>query len=479
MSSEECGTTVLSSSVVVTDFQKSIWKKEQETVASLVQVHRDTHTHPQPGKHNDSVDVDGVGVLPEENPVFRVLLSFHAESVSSLVDNNNETQYYYGGVDVSFPNPSNKEANTNIQDTEQLDNTESVAVYVILDVRTMQVLYRDHEWYDASRIPYVSTFLAFREIDPLERLIRKQLESFPGKTPAAILVDGNGVFHPRRAGIACFVGVRTGIPTIGIGKSLLYIPSCLGGKCGGVDDGDDDDDAHADAHADGGNGNHDDKRDNFCYLTREKLDTRIESVLAHIHRKIGAIVNSSSSEGESTRTRSLKEDRGLILSKQPMIGKKCTERETFLGGHSSSRKEILQDLSRFCNGIAIPLEITSIRNSKGNRDGTRTAIDVTSREANKQQDYDRFGRILGNAVIGHGCSNDSSNSNGKKSRAKYRCSTGSTKPIIVSVGHKLSLVEATRITFLLCRFRIPESVRQADLYGRELIRRRKHPVVAH
>jgi len=108
MSSEERGThtkTTLSSSVV-TDQQKFIWKKEQETVASLVEVHRDPHL--QPGKHNHPVDVDGVGVgvLPEDNSVFRVPLSFHAESVSSLPENNNETQYYYGGVDVSFPNCS-------------------------------------------------------------------------------------------------------------------------------------------------------------------------------------------------------------------------------------------------------------------------------------------------------------------------------------------------------------------------------------
>mmetsp|Transcript_19527 Transcript_19527/g.40187 ORF Transcript_19527/g.40187 Transcript_19527/m.40187 type:complete len:479 (-) Transcript_19527:125-1561(-) len=466
MSSEERGThtkTTLSSSVV-TDQQKFIWKKEQETVASLVEVHRDPHL--QPGKHNHPVDVDGVGVgvLPEDNSVFRVPLSFHAESVSSLPENNNETQYYYGGVDVSFPNPNKKEGNASIQETEQLFNTESVAVYVILDVRTMQVVYRDHEWYDASRIPYVSTFLAFREIDPLERLIRKQLETCPEKTPAAILVDGNGISHPRRAGIACFVGVRTGIPTIGIGKSLLYIPSCLEGKCGGVDD-------DGDGDGDPSNAKNNDKRDDFCYWTREKLDTRIDSVLAHVHRKIGAIVNSSSSEGEytRTRTRTLEEHRGLILSKQPMIG------ATFPGGRSSSRKGILQDLSRYCNGIAIPLEITSIKNSKGNHEGTRTAIDATSMEANKHRDYDGFGRTLGNAVIGHGRGNNSSNSNGKKNRTKYRCSTGSSKPIIVSVGHKLSLVEATRITVSLCQFRIPEPVRQADLYGRELIRRRKNP----
>ncbi|XP_077611433.1 endonuclease V isoform X5 [Crocuta crocuta] len=47
----------------------------------------------------------------------------------------------------------------------------------------------------------------------------------------------------------------------------------------------------------------------------------------------------------------------------------------------------------------------------------------------------------------------------------------STKPLYVSVGHKISLEAAVRLTRGLCRFRIPEPVRQADIRSRDYIRR--------
>ncbi|XP_023555065.1 endonuclease V isoform X4 [Octodon degus] len=47
----------------------------------------------------------------------------------------------------------------------------------------------------------------------------------------------------------------------------------------------------------------------------------------------------------------------------------------------------------------------------------------------------------------------------------------STKPLYISVGHKISLEAAVRLTHCCCRFRIPEPVRQADIRSREYIRR--------
>lgn len=54
----------------------------------------------------------------------------------------------------------------------------------------------------------------------------------------------------------------------------------------------------------------------------------------------------------------------------------------------------------------------------------------------------------------------------------------STRPIYVSIGHKVSLATATRLTLACCQHRIPEPIRQADLKSREYVRRllaRKSP----
>ncbi|NWF95720.1 MAG: endonuclease V [Candidatus Thorarchaeota archaeon] len=40
-------------------------------------------------------------------------------------------------------------------------------------------------------------------------------------TNGPVLIDGNGVLHPRRFGLASYVGVTLGLQTIGVAKSLL------------------------------------------------------------------------------------------------------------------------------------------------------------------------------------------------------------------------------------------------------------------
>uniref|UniRef100_A0A3P8T4Z4 Endonuclease V n=1 Tax=Amphiprion percula TaxID=161767 RepID=A0A3P8T4Z4_AMPPE len=52
-----------------------------------------------------------------------------------------------------------------------------------------------------------------------------------------------------------------------------------------------------------------------------------------------------------------------------------------------------------------------------------------------------------------------------------RSSDKSAKPVYVSVGHKISLDTAVRLTHSCCRYRVPEPIRQADCRSREYLRK--------
>jgi len=64
--------------------------------------------------------------------------------------------------------------------------------------------------------PYVPGYLSFRELPGILTSLA-QLTI----TPDLILCDGQGIAHPRRFGLACHLGVITGLPTIGVAKSRL------------------------------------------------------------------------------------------------------------------------------------------------------------------------------------------------------------------------------------------------------------------
>ncbi|XP_077184325.1 endonuclease V isoform X1 [Paroedura picta] len=191
------------------------------------------------------------------------------------------------------------------------DDTSACASLVVLSYPDLEVLYEDCRMV-VIQAPYVAGFLAFREAPFLVEAVKRLEENQPDLRPQVLLADGNGILHHRGFGIACHLGVLTGLPCIGVAKNLLQI------------DG----------------------------LSNDEL-----------------------------------------------------------------HKEQIRDLQ--AGGDTFPLSSTS-------------------------------GRILGMAL---------------RSYAK------STKPVYISVGHKMSLQSAVRLVYSCCKYRVPEPIRQADIRSREYIRK--------
>ncbi|KAL7434473.1 hypothetical protein ACHAXM_004092 [Skeletonema potamos] len=76
---------------------------------------------------------------------------------------------------------------------------------------------------------------------------------------------------------------------------------------------------------------------------------------------------------------------------------------------------------------------------------------------------------LSYALVGHG-GNRQTNSSSVKKKETAR---GSKNPIYVSCGSHISLLDAVSLVAFTTIARIPEPIREADLYGRQLMREKK------
>ncbi len=95
------------------------------------------------------------------------------------------------------------------------DGATTRAAVVLLDADTLQPL-EQHVARLPTAMPYIPGLLSFRELPAL-------LEAFGmlSRTPDLVLLDGHGIAHPRRLGIAAHFGVATDLPTIGVAKKVL------------------------------------------------------------------------------------------------------------------------------------------------------------------------------------------------------------------------------------------------------------------
>ncbi len=106
------------------------------------------------------------------------------------------------GIDVTF---------TNIW-TNPTTGISCITVFDIQNFQLKEVVYAQK----LIDFPYIPTFLAYRELPVILEAYKKLKIK-----PDVFLVDGQGIIHPRKMGIASHFGVVTDEVSIGVAKSKL------------------------------------------------------------------------------------------------------------------------------------------------------------------------------------------------------------------------------------------------------------------
>ena len=90
-----------------------------------------------------------------------------------------------------------------------------IAAISVFDYRSIKCIGEYHHIQRTS-FPYIPGYLSFREGPAILAAFRKM-----PAPPDLLLFDGQGIAHPRRAGIASHLGVLLNMPAIGCAKSRL------------------------------------------------------------------------------------------------------------------------------------------------------------------------------------------------------------------------------------------------------------------
>jgi deoxyribonuclease V len=106
---------------------------------------------------------------------------------------------WVAGADAAFPK----------------DGKSCVAAVVLWDLED-QVVVEEHVASRKLTFPYIPGLLSFREAPAVIAALRRL-----SRAPDVVMLDGQGLAHPRRFGLACHIGVICDLPTIGCAKSRL------------------------------------------------------------------------------------------------------------------------------------------------------------------------------------------------------------------------------------------------------------------
>lgn len=102
-------------------------------------------------------------------------------------------------------------------------NKKVICAGVVLDFKTLEVLEKRYA-ISEEKFPYIPNFLMFREGPPIIDVYHELKTE-----PDILLIDGGGILHPLKSGVASYIGVSLNKPVIGVTKKLL-LGEVLGGK---------------------------------------------------------------------------------------------------------------------------------------------------------------------------------------------------------------------------------------------------------
>jgi len=94
-------------------------------------------------------------------------------------------------------------------------NNKIISSMIVCDFKTLKEIEKSHAIVD-EKISYIRGFLFYREGPAIMEAYNK-LEN----KPDALIVNANGILHPRRIGMASHLGILLDIATIGVAKRLM------------------------------------------------------------------------------------------------------------------------------------------------------------------------------------------------------------------------------------------------------------------
>lgn len=126
-----------------------------------------------------------------------------------------------GGIDCAFiPLETAPKGRRGVSDALSLtgfsnDKKNIIACVVVLSTKNFEVIETAYT-IQAVNFPYMPGLLSFREAPACLAAIEKLTT-----TPDCFIVDGQGIAHPRRLGLASHLGLFFDVPTIGCAKNRL------------------------------------------------------------------------------------------------------------------------------------------------------------------------------------------------------------------------------------------------------------------